>query len=126
MRPLVLILAVLALLLAACGEDDDPPEPSEKQAAKAQNESADGDPGGCQELAAPEPKPDGGAKKPTEPLAAGRTYEVVMKTSCGDFTIRLDQKISPKTAASFASLARSGFYDDTVFHRIVPEFVIQG
>ena len=126
MRPLVLILALLALLLAACGEDDDPPEPSEKQAAKAQDESADGDPGGCQELAAPERKPDGGAKKPTKPLAAGRTYESVMKTSCGDFTIRLDQKISPKTAASFASLARSGFYDDTVFHRIVPEFVIQG
>jgi cyclophilin family peptidyl-prolyl cis-trans isomerase len=126
MRPPVLLLALLALLFTACGEDDDPPEPSEKQAAESQSESTGGDAGGCQEVAVPEPKPDGGAKKPTQPLAPGKTYEVVMATSCGDFTIRLDQKISPKTAASFASLARSGFYDDTVFHRIVPEFVIQG
>jgi len=126
LRPLTLVLALLALLLAACGENDDPPEPSEEQAAQSQSESADSDAGGCQEVAAPEPKPDGGAKKPAKGLAAAKTYEVVMTTSCGDFTIRLNQKISPKTAASFASLARSGFYDNTVFHRIVPDFVIQG
>ena len=49
-----------------------------------------------------------------------------MKTSCGSFTIQLDQKTSPNAAASFAALARSGFFDDTIFHRIVPGFVIQG
>jgi cyclophilin family peptidyl-prolyl cis-trans isomerase len=38
----------------------------------------------------------------------------------------LDVKDSPRTTASFVSLARSGFYDDTTFHRIVPGFVIQG
>jgi cyclophilin family peptidyl-prolyl cis-trans isomerase len=126
LRPFALVLALLALLLVACGEDDDPPAPSEEQAVQPQDDAAEGDAGGCPEVAAPEPKPDGGAKKPTKPLAPGKTYEVLMKTSCGDFTIRLDQKISPKTAASFASLARSGFYDNTVFHRIVPDFVIQG
>jgi peptidyl-prolyl cis-trans isomerase B (cyclophilin B) len=50
----------------------------------------------------------------------------VLATNCGEITIRLDQKTSPKTAASFASLVRQGFYDGTVFHRIVPGFVIQG
>jgi len=35
-------------------------------------------------------------------------------------------KTSPKTTASFASLARTRFYDNTIFHRIVPGFVIQG
>jgi cyclophilin family peptidyl-prolyl cis-trans isomerase len=49
-----------------------------------------------------------------------------MKTSCGSFTIRLDQKENPKTAASFASLVREDFYDGLTFHRVVPEFVIQG
>ncbi len=49
-----------------------------------------------------------------------------METSCGSFTIRLDQKTAPNTAASFASLTEKGFYDGTVFHRIVPGFVIQG
>ena len=47
-------------------------------------------------------------------------------TSCGEFEITLDVKRAPKTASSFASLAKSGFYDDTTFHRIVPGFVIQG
>ena len=126
MRPFALVLALLALFLVACGGEDDPPAPSEEQAVQSQDDSAEGDAGGCQDVAAPKPRPDGGAKKPTKPLASGKTYEVLMKTSCGDFTIRLDQKISPKTAASFAFLARSGFYDDTVFHRIVPDFVIQG
>jgi cyclophilin family peptidyl-prolyl cis-trans isomerase len=51
---------------------------------------------------------------------------VTLETSCGSFTVRLDQKAAPNTAASFASLARKGFYDGTVFHRIVPGFVIQG
>ena len=51
---------------------------------------------------------------------------MTLRTSCGAFTIRLDQKTSPKTAASFVALAKKGFFDGTVFHRIVPGFVIQG
>ena len=77
-------------------------------------------------MAQPEPRPDGGAKKPTERLDSGATYVVTLRTSCGPIAIRLDQKTSPKTTASFAHLARTGFYDGTVFHRIVPGFVIQG
>lgn len=126
LRPLLLALAVIALLLGACGEDEDssssdsgPAESESQEPAKTQTE-------GCQEVAAPEPRPDGGAKKPRLKLDPAKTFDVVLDTSCGQFTIRLDQKTSPKTAASFASLARSGFYDDTVFHRIVPDFVIQG
>ncbi len=47
-------------------------------------------------------------------------------TNCGSFTIRLDVKDSPRLAASFFSLARKGFFNRTVFHRIIPGFVIQG
>ena len=47
-------------------------------------------------------------------------------TNCGSFTITLDQAQSPATSASLVSLARAGFFDNTVFHRIVPGFVIQG
>jgi peptidyl-prolyl cis-trans isomerase B (cyclophilin B) len=49
-----------------------------------------------------------------------------MKTSEGSFTISLDQKTSPHAAASFAALVRKGFFDGTIFHRIVPGFLIQG
>jgi cyclophilin family peptidyl-prolyl cis-trans isomerase len=49
-----------------------------------------------------------------------------VETSCGSFTIELDVARAPKTASSFAYLAEKGAYDDTIFHRIVPGFVIQG
>ncbi len=52
--------------------------------------------------------------------------DAVVRTSEGDFTIRLDAKTSPHTVASFEQLARKGFFDGTIFHRIVPGFVIQG
>ena len=50
----------------------------------------------------------------------------MIQTNCGSFTIELDPKTAPKTAASLVSLAESGFYDGTTFHRVVPGFVIQG
>src|SRR4029078_6882955 len=46
--------------------------------------------------------------------------------NCGEFTITLAPDRSPNATASFAALAEDGYYDDTVFHRIVPEFVIHG
>ena len=51
---------------------------------------------------------------------------LVFETSCGDFEITLDQELAPDTAASLVALARAGFYDNTIFHRVVPDFVIQG
>ena len=119
------------LFVAACGGDDDDGgsdgQDGGEPAAQAQGEGqATQDEQVCREVPQPEPRPDGGAKKPSGRLAPGKTYRAVLKTSCGDITIRLDQKTSPRTAASFASLVRQGFYDGTVFHRIVPGFVIQG
>ena len=75
----------------------------------------------------PQPKPDGTQERPPAAnLAPGRRYEVTFSTNCGKFTIEVDQEAAPATAASFVALARKGFFDDTVFHRIVPGFVIQG
>lgn len=64
--------------------------------------------------------------KPTKRLDASKTYDVIFETNCGSFTVRLDVKTSPRTTASFVSLTRKKFFDGTVFHRIVPGFVIQG
>lgn len=47
-------------------------------------------------------------------------------TSCGDIVVDLDPAASPATVNSFVFLAREGFYDGQVFHRIVEDFVIQG
>jgi peptidyl-prolyl cis-trans isomerase B (cyclophilin B) len=71
----------------------------------------------------------GGASKQEAsraPLDPAKTYDVLVETNHGNFTIRLAVKTSPATTASFASLVRKGFFNGTVFHRIVPGFVIQG
>jgi cyclophilin family peptidyl-prolyl cis-trans isomerase len=81
---------------------------------------------GCKQVSAPPPKPDGGAKKPTAPLDASKTWTLTFKTSCGDFTVKLDPKSAPNATASMVSLAKAGFFKNTIFHRIVPDFVIQG
>lgn len=47
-------------------------------------------------------------------------------TSKGTITIDLDHENAPETAANFAQYARDGFYEGTLFHRVIPGFVIQG
>jgi cyclophilin family peptidyl-prolyl cis-trans isomerase len=64
--------------------------------------------------------------KPTAPLAPAKTYEVTFATNCGTFVVRLDQRDSPHVAAAFAGLVRDHYFDGTIFHRIVPGFVVQG
>jgi peptidyl-prolyl cis-trans isomerase B (cyclophilin B) len=125
LRPLSVLLCGVVLALAACGGDDDDAQPAKKKehaaAAPADSEQAQ-----CKDVDQPAPRDGGGQKKPKAALDASKTYEVVLQTSCGSFTIRLDQNTSPEAAASFVALSRNGFFDDTIFHRIVPGFVIQG
>jgi len=48
------------------------------------------------------------------------------ETTLGDFTVELFEKEAPETVVNFLSYIDSGFFDGTIFHRIVPGFVIQG
>jgi peptidyl-prolyl cis-trans isomerase B (cyclophilin B) len=52
--------------------------------------------------------------------------EVRCITSAGEFVIKLNGKIAPNTCAVFLDLVRQGFYDNLTFHRVVPDFVVQG
>jgi cyclophilin family peptidyl-prolyl cis-trans isomerase len=83
------------------------------------------DANGCKKVEAPEPK-HVSLKAPKQTVKPGEELTAVVETSCGTFDIALDTKRAPKTTNSFAYLAEQGFYDDLTFHRIVPEFVIQG
>jgi peptidyl-prolyl cis-trans isomerase B (cyclophilin B) len=127
-RALTAVVLALALALSACGDDDDDGGSAESKPRTEQqaSEAPAEEQGGCEDVEQPAPRDGGGQRKPKQPLDPATTYEVVLQTSCGEFTIRLDQKTSPQAAASFAELARNGFFDDTIFHRIVPGFVIQG
>lgn len=56
--------------------------------------------------------------------ALGRV--AVMKTSKGTILLQLFEQQAPKTTANFIKLAQQGFYDNTIFHRVIPGFMIQG
>ncbi len=51
---------------------------------------------------------------------------VTLHTSMGDITLELDAEKAPKTVANFLQYARDGFYDGTIFHRVINNFMIQG
>lgn len=59
-------------------------------------------------------------------LEEGREYSVTLTTSEGELVIKLDTINTPKTANNFAFLSEQGFYDGTIFHRVIKEFMIQG
>jgi len=54
------------------------------------------------------------------------TYTAVMETSAGDITLELWPDKAPQTVGNFVGLAKQGYYDDLVFHRIIHDFMIQG
>lgn len=117
------LLLVIAVLLAGCGGKARSTGGGTGTVGGTTQQAASG---GCKRVLAPEAKADGGQKRPMAKLDPAKTYEVTFQTTCGGFTITLDQKQSPNAAAAFASLAKAGFFDNTTFHRIVPGFVIQG
>jgi peptidyl-prolyl cis-trans isomerase B (cyclophilin B) len=51
---------------------------------------------------------------------------VILHTNQGDITLELDQENAPATVANFLQYARDGHYDNTLFHRVIPGFMIQG
>lgn len=66
--------------------------------------------------------PVAGVAAASDPLAP----RVRIETSAGDFVIQLDAVRAPLTAQNFLRYVRDGFYDGTVFHRVVEGFVVQG
>lgn len=54
------------------------------------------------------------------------TTTVKMETSKGAITLELDAGKAPATVANFLTYVREGFYDGTIFHRVIPNFMIQG
>lgn len=107
-----LVACVLALALPSCGGDDP-------------GEDAFQLPEGCEPVEEPAPK-EVDLAKPRNLRPPPRGTVAMVETSCGTFEIALDTERSPRTSASFAHLVEEGVYDGTPFHRIVPDFVIQG
>lgn len=59
-------------------------------------------------------------------LAQSENRMVVFHTNLGDIELELYEDKAPKTVANFLAYVEDGFYDGTVFHRVIPGFVVQG
>ena len=142
-RAVVLIAILLAaFVLVACGKDDPraaatqttEPSPAPTTATTGTSTAPDVRPrtarDGCKAVAAPEPAAQPERRRSRQKLSRKRTYTAILRTNCGTIRIRLDVRNAPKTTASFAGLARNGFYDGLTFHRIAKpggnDYVIQG
>lgn len=60
-----------------------------------------------------------------QPTSAEKIMVTII-TQKGEINLELDSKAAPKTVANFVKLAREGFYNGTKFHRVIPDFMIQG
>ncbi|EPH93693.1 MULTISPECIES: peptidylprolyl isomerase [unclassified Enterococcus] len=52
--------------------------------------------------------------------------KALIKTNRGDINIQLFPELAPKTVQNFVELAKKGYYDGIIFHRVIPDFMIQG
>ena len=66
------------------------------------------------------------AQQASAPRLAGETPRVRLVTNAGDIVVQLNRKMAPQTVDNFLSYVQSGFYSNTVFHRVIPGFMIQG
>jgi peptidyl-prolyl cis-trans isomerase A (cyclophilin A) len=102
---LILVLLVPALAFAQATA---PAKPAAKTAAKA---------------APAKPKADDKQASASDKTAASK---VLIKTNLGDMTVELYPDKAPKTVENFLAYVNSGFYDGTIFHRVIDNFMIQG
>jgi cyclophilin family peptidyl-prolyl cis-trans isomerase len=65
-------------------------------------------------------------KPPEMKIDSNKTYTATIDTSKGKIVLELFAKDAPKTVNSFVFLARQNFFNGTIFHRVIPGFMIQG
>jgi cyclophilin family peptidyl-prolyl cis-trans isomerase len=128
---LVVVLVAVTLVIGGLGSDDDETVAADGGSTTTVPESTTTtDPYGT---ASECPATDGSSPQTLEfperpPLCidAAKTYTATVSTSHGDFTLELDDEAAPVTVNNFVFLARYHYYDGTTFHRIIPQFMIQG
>ncbi len=62
----------------------------------------------------------------TKPVSETKTVKVTLETSKGSIELELDSEKAPKTVENFVSYVKKGFYDGLIFHRVIPNFMLQG
>jgi peptidyl-prolyl cis-trans isomerase B (cyclophilin B) len=124
LRPLVLVIALSAIGIG-CSQRE--------ETAQATDAAASGAAGGNASTATTQDSPQTETRMPKSynapppmTIDANKTYTATIDTDAGTMTAELYPKIAPQTVNAFVFLAREGFYEGVIFHRVIPGFMIQG
>jgi cyclophilin family peptidyl-prolyl cis-trans isomerase len=126
----IMMLSVLLCVGLGCRPDkpaqpaNTTPPPAEP-AAKAASPAAEKPAAAAAKPAAEAPKP-AAAPQPAVPGLPEGVWVVELKTSKGDIVLALDHKAAPVTVKNFVQYVQDGFFDGTIFHRVIKGFMIQG
>ena len=117
------VLASACLLMLSCGGAEK--QSDQGEAAEAPNQAAQA---AARPLAAMEPAMRDGyySSMPEMVIDENKRYVATIRTNKGDIVVELDALTAPIHTNNFVFLARQGFYDGLTFHRVVPNFVVQG
>jgi cyclophilin family peptidyl-prolyl cis-trans isomerase len=113
------VIVALALIGFAFAGGDDAGEPEPAASPEPQAEAA------CGAEAPPEAEPGQYDAAPPQELEDGVDYVAEIETSCGPLTIDLLEDDAPQTVNNFVFLAREGFFDGMIFHRVEQNAVIE-
>jgi peptidylprolyl isomerase len=130
MRLLGAMLVLVVLIGGAIffSRDDTEPAAPEQDAAAVEPEAEAVEPeaeAACGAEAPPEASPKTDYKKPDNVLEEGVDYSATIHTSCGDIVIDLLEEETPESVNNFIFLAREGYYDGNIWHRVEQNSVIQ-
>ncbi len=114
--------ALLGLLTLACG--DSPGDEGADEASDQATEEGGSDT--ASETDTETSETEGYGHGNLHPDCMGDAPLVVLETSLGDMVLQLDAVRAPITVANFLGYVSSGFYDNTIFHRVIDGFVVQG
>ena len=120
--------AAALLVVAGCGSDSDESVADTAattiSAATDETASATTD-AGCPPVEGTDSPTRQFGAAPPECLVADISYEAIVTTNMGEFTIAIEPEMGPVAANNFVFLARNQYFDDTECHRIIPSFVVQ-
>jgi cyclophilin family peptidyl-prolyl cis-trans isomerase len=121
----VLAIVIVGIIVISRSGGDSSGDETKTTASKEKGGKEGKGAEGCTKVEQPAPKEES-LPKPKMTTKKGEKVTAVVETNCGTFDIALATTEALTIANSFAYMAEEGFYDELTFHRIVPEFVIQG